>query len=81
MGITIGIVAWVLVPVLALAARVVIVLIALRGTKPSERPAILRALAVLLPLTGHTVPRDNHRVEGGVRAPRSGGCPGPDQVS
>ena len=48
MGVTIGILAWALVPVLALVARVVIVAISLRGTKPAERPAILRALATLL---------------------------------
>src|SRR5262249_44572392 len=48
MGITAGALAWILVPVLALMARVVIVVVALRGSKPSERPAILRALADLL---------------------------------
>jgi hypothetical protein len=36
-----------IIPALAVVARVVIVLSALRGTKPAERPAILRALAGL----------------------------------
>jgi hypothetical protein len=50
MGITTGALAWVLVPALVLIARVVIVVVALRGSKPAERPAILRALADLLRL-------------------------------
>jgi hypothetical protein len=47
MGIT-GAWAWTLVPALALITRLAIVVVALRGTKPADRPAILRALAELL---------------------------------
>jgi hypothetical protein len=48
MGITTGTLAWILMPALALTARVIIVVVALRGSRPAERPAILRALADLL---------------------------------
>ncbi len=41
----------------AAVARVVIVMWALRGTKPDDRPKILRAVACLFPVTSWTQAR------------------------
>ena len=43
--------------VVATVARIVIVMWALRGTKPDDRPKILRAVACLFPVTSWTQSR------------------------